>query len=62
MYQDGELVRMLIMAIGMQSFVFVNFRFVQPEYLVVPPDAEEPKIKEPRNWFWQKAKKEDKKE
>jgi hypothetical protein len=43
-------------------FPFANCRFVLPEYAVVPPDAEEPKIMEPRNWFWQRSKKEDKKD
>ena len=42
----------------------VNHRFVQSEYLLAPPDAEEKPIviKEPRNWFWQRKKKEDKKQ
>lgn len=41
---------------------FTEFRFVQQEYLVAPPDAGEKKvqIKEPRNWFWQRSKKDDK--
>ena len=42
----------------------VNRRYVQPEYLLAPPEAEEKPIvvKEPRNWFWQRKKKEDKKQ
>ena len=41
---------------------FTDHRFVLPEYLVAPPDAGEKKveIKEPRNWFWQRSKKDNK--
>ena len=39
-----------------------DHRFVQQDYLVAPPDAGEKKaqIKEPRNWFWQRSKKDNK--
>jgi len=42
--------------------VYHGQRFVLPEYLVAPPNAGERKvaIKEPRNWFWQRSKKENK--
>jgi hypothetical protein len=38
-----------------------NYRYVQPEYLLAPPDAEEKPvvIKEHRKWFWQRSKKEE---
>jgi hypothetical protein len=41
---------------------FTDPRFVQAEYLVAPPDAGERKveIREPRNWFWQRNKKDNK--
>jgi hypothetical protein len=43
---------------------YFNSRYVQQEYLLTPPNAEEKPIviKEPRGWFWQRSKKEDKKE
>ena len=40
----------------------VDDRYVTPEFLLPPPNVDEPpaKLKESRGWFWQKAKKEDK--
>jgi len=38
-----------------------NHRYVQPEYLLAPPDVEEKSmvVKEHRKWFWQRSKKEE---
>jgi hypothetical protein len=56
---------MYITASGLNPLIDnVNSRYVQPEYLLAPPDAEEKPIviKEPWSWFWQKKKKEERKD
>jgi len=65
MCQDGNLDRMCIMENGFYLLALKSkSRFVQQEYLLTAPNAEEKPvvIKEPRGWFWQRSKKEDKKE
>jgi hypothetical protein len=55
---------MFIMAIGGCPFSSeVDVRFVPPEYLLIPPDAEKKPVtvKEPRNWFWKRKNTEAKK-
>jgi len=64
-YQDGDRDRMCIMDTSNDTLIsYFNGRYVQQEYLLTPPNAEEKPIviKEPRGWFWQRSKKEDKKE
>jgi len=44
------------------GLTFTDNRFVLPEYLVAPPESGERKVemKESRNWFWKRSKKDDK--
>ena len=62
MSRVGAQALMSITVIGIVPLLSdVNGSFVLPEYLLAPPDAEEKPlvIKEPRNWFWQRKKKEE---